>query len=64
MPINYTSGDATCPQGRGRTIIAHICNDRGAWSEGPGDLLPLTPVVLAPKYQRTGTGPRVVLEAE
>jgi hypothetical protein len=32
--INYVSGDATAPQGQGVKIIAHICNDIGAWGKG------------------------------
>jgi O-acetyl-ADP-ribose deacetylase (regulator of RNase III) len=33
-PIKYVSGDATEPQGAGRKIIAHVCNDCGAWGAG------------------------------
>jgi len=33
-PINYTVGDATNPQIPGNKIIAHICNDIGAWGKG------------------------------
>lgn len=33
-PIQYVKGDATYPQGEGRKIIAHICNDIGAWGAG------------------------------
>lgn len=32
--INYIKGDATAPQGEGNKIIAHICNDIGAWGAG------------------------------
>ena len=32
--INYVIGDATAPQGDGRKIICHICNDIGAWGAG------------------------------
>lgn len=32
--IHYIKGDATCPQGKGAKIIAHICNDRGGWGKG------------------------------
>lgn len=33
--INYISrGDATEPVGDGKKIIAHICNDKGAWGAG------------------------------
>lgn len=34
MPIIYVSGDATEPQGPGNKIIAHVCNDIGAWGAG------------------------------
>ncbi len=32
--ISYTTGDATSPQGSGRKIIVHICNDIGGWGKG------------------------------
>lgn len=32
--IKYTFGDATQPQGEGRKMIAHVCNDIGAWGSG------------------------------
>ena len=34
MKINYVIGDATNPQGEGKKIICHICNDIGAWGAG------------------------------
>ena len=34
MPIQYRTGDATRPEGDGPKIIAHICNDVGAWGKG------------------------------
>ncbi len=34
MRINYVKGDATRPQGKGKKIICHICNDIGAWGAG------------------------------
>jgi O-acetyl-ADP-ribose deacetylase (regulator of RNase III) len=34
MPIRYITGDATHPIGTGTKIIAHICNDVGAWGAG------------------------------
>lgn len=34
MRINYVKGDATRPQGTGKKIICHICNDIGAWGAG------------------------------
>ncbi|GEP43843.1 macro domain-containing protein [Brevifollis gellanilyticus] len=33
-PIIYTEGDATRPQASGPLIIAHVCNDIGAWGAG------------------------------
>ena len=32
--INYVTGDATSPQGQGTKIIAHVCNNIGAWGAG------------------------------
>lgn len=32
--INYVTGDATYPQGAGRKVIAHVCNDAGFWGAG------------------------------
>lgn len=32
--INYLVGDATRPLSSGNIIIAHICNDIGAWGKG------------------------------
>lgn len=32
--ISYLVGDATKPNGAGNKIIAHICNDTGAWGKG------------------------------
>jgi O-acetyl-ADP-ribose deacetylase (regulator of RNase III) len=32
--IRFARGDATCPLGQGTKIIAHICNDLGAWGKG------------------------------
>ncbi len=34
LPIQFVRGDATAPQGGGVKIIAHICNDVGAWGKG------------------------------
>jgi O-acetyl-ADP-ribose deacetylase (regulator of RNase III) len=34
MVINYVKGDATRPEGKGKKIITHICNDIGAWGAG------------------------------
>jgi O-acetyl-ADP-ribose deacetylase (regulator of RNase III) len=32
--LNYVVGDATRPVGLGPKIIAHVCNDLGAWGAG------------------------------
>lgn len=32
--IRYVVGDATAPEGDGQKIIAHVCNDVGAWGAG------------------------------
>lgn len=53
IPIQYTIGDATHPQGPGnRKIIAHVCNTDGAW--GAGFVLALNKVSLEPmkSYRR------------
>jgi O-acetyl-ADP-ribose deacetylase (regulator of RNase III) len=34
MQIQYITGDATDPIGSGNKIIAHVCNDIGAWGAG------------------------------
>ena len=34
MQIQYITGDATTPVGDGNKIIAHTCNDIGAWGAG------------------------------
>lgn len=34
VPIRFLPGDATAPEGDGPKIIAHICNDIGAWGKG------------------------------
>jgi O-acetyl-ADP-ribose deacetylase (regulator of RNase III) len=34
MAIVYIRGDATCPQGKGHKLIAHVCNDQGRWGKG------------------------------
>ena len=34
MGIRYRAGDATAPSAEGNKIIAHICNDQGAWGKG------------------------------
>ncbi|MFO0925828.1 MAG: hypothetical protein U0736_02180 [Gemmataceae bacterium] len=33
-PIQFVRGDATVPIGNGARIVAHICNDIGAWGKG------------------------------
>lgn len=30
----YVKGDATRPQGKGKKIICHVCNDVGGWGAG------------------------------
>lgn len=32
--IQYVTGDATLPKAAGPVIIAHVCNDVGAWGSG------------------------------
>src|SRR5580698_5540621 len=34
MKIRYSVGDATSPSAADNRIIAHICNDQGAWGKG------------------------------
>jgi len=34
MMIKYVVGDATDPQGPGKKIIVHCCNDEGGWGSG------------------------------
>ena len=34
MKLNIIEGDATRPQDDGRMIVAHVCNDHGAWGKG------------------------------
>lgn len=34
IPITYRQGDATLPWESGNRIIAHCCNDQGAWGAG------------------------------
>lgn len=57
MKITYLKGDATRPVGSGNKIIAHICNDIGAW--GAGFVLAISRRWTKPKaeYQQAqGTG--------
>lgn len=46
-PIVYLVGDATKPQSAGSKIIAHVCNDVGAW--GKGFVLALSKISPAPE---------------
>lgn len=32
--VRFVRGDATAPEGDGPKIIAHVCNDIGAWGKG------------------------------
>jgi len=34
MDIEYVTADATAPTVAGPKILAHVCNDRGAWGKG------------------------------
>ena len=34
MKIEYVIGDATDPQGDGKKLIVHVCNNVGAWGAG------------------------------
>lgn len=34
MTVNYVTGDATDPKGKGPKLIVHCCNDKGAWGSG------------------------------
>ena len=34
LAIGFVRGDATAPRGDGGKIIAHVCNDVGAWGKG------------------------------
>ncbi len=45
--IVYLVGDATKPQSAGSKIIAHVCNDVGAW--GKGFVLALSKISPAPE---------------
>lgn len=45
--IVYLVGDATKPQSAGKKIIAHVCNDIGAW--GRGFVLALSKLSPAPE---------------
>lgn len=47
--IRYVIGDATRPEGGGRKLIAHVCNDAGGW--GAGFVLALSNVSLRPEEE-------------
>lgn len=49
MNPTYLIGDATSPKCGGRKIIAHVCNDVGAW--GKGFVLALTKRWRAPEHR-------------
>ena len=34
VPVRYVTGDATSPDAWGPVVIAHVCNDAGAWGAG------------------------------
>lgn len=46
--IQYKIGDATAPEGDGKKLIVHCCNDRGAW--GAGFVLALSKKWSAPEH--------------
>lgn len=46
-PIKYLVGDASKPVGSGVKIIAHVCNDVGAW--GAGFVLAISKMSAAPE---------------
>lgn len=65
--ITYTTGDATRPVGDGLKIIAHICNDVGAW--GAGFVLALSKLWPEPEraFRRSSPmrlGTHMLVEAE
>jgi len=45
--VKYVKGDATKPQGDGKKIIAHVCNDKGGW--GAGFVLALNKLSMKPQ---------------
>jgi O-acetyl-ADP-ribose deacetylase (regulator of RNase III) len=34
LPLRVVTGDATNPEAEGPKVIAHVCNDLGAWGKG------------------------------
>jgi O-acetyl-ADP-ribose deacetylase (regulator of RNase III) len=57
--IIYLSGDATYPRASGNKVIAHICNDKGAW--GGGFVLAISnrwskPEILYKEWVKRGEG--------
>lgn len=34
MVLNKRPGDATAPEGTGKKVIVHVCNDTGKWGKG------------------------------
>ena len=57
--IHYLTGDATAPVGTGNKVIAHICNDIGAW--GAGFVLALSKRWPQPKEEYLKIRPALVL---
>lgn len=46
--LYYVEGDATQPQGDGLKIVAHVCNNKGAW--GAGFVLAISKRWSQPEY--------------
>jgi O-acetyl-ADP-ribose deacetylase (regulator of RNase III) len=57
--IHYVTGDATAPIGTGHKIIAHVCNDIGAW--GAGFVLALSKRWPQPKAEYLKIRPALAL---
>ncbi len=47
--VRYVVGDATRPEGEGAKIIAHVCNDVGAW--GAGFVVAISRRWVAPEWR-------------
>ena len=56
MNIIYKVGDATSPEGDGPIVIAHICNNVGAW--GAGFVLALSKKWAEPEHTYHNYQPR------
>ncbi len=60
--ITYVVGDATRPQGDGPKIIAHVCNDVGAW--GAGFVMALSDRWTAPELAYRAMSQRALGEVQ